>query len=332
MRLKIFQGKNCCPILIMLILFSTAACTPSGSMDSVITADKTIIRACRIKRQETNAMLKNLEMKELILQAKVKSAYKNSKAVKAATDTAVVHIFELKYQLIHSLSGMPFDEIDKLDEGKYHRSESILSSLKDIGNTEVTEEVLFGNDDNKIDFLKQRLDEYKQKITEIVGAENAEKLHFAVVPDESVFKGESVAAVILMLNSIMFEVLNTEAETIALLTNQIDATNIAFDRIQPVVVAKNNHVKAGEMYEAEVYIVGYDTLQSHAIKIGNAINMEMLEVTGQVQNVKESDGSGKIRIKASGSGQKKLFGVLEVISRNNITYKYPFEHTYFVEP
>jgi len=332
MKLKIFQIKNCLTTLIVLILFSTLACTPSGSLDSVITADKTIIRACRIKRQETNAMLKNMEMKDIIIREKVKSAYNNSKAVKAATDTAVVRIFELKYQLIHSLSGMPFDEIYKLDEEKYQRSESILASLKDIGNTEVTEEVLFGNDENKIDFLERRLNEYKQKITEIVSAENAEKLHFAVVPDESVFKGESIAAVILMLNSIMLEVLNTEAETIALLTNQIDATNIAFDRIQPVVVAKKNHVKAGDMFEADVYIVGYDTLQSHAIKIGNAINMEMLEVTGQVQNVTESDGSGKIRIKASGSGQKKLFGVLEVVTRNNIICKFPFEHSYYVEP
>lgn len=119
-----------------------------------------------------------------------------------------------------------------------------------------------------------------------------------------------LAADIVILNKLILEVRNMEADVVAQLYSAVSAEDFTFDRVGVKVVPKSSIVVAGSQYEAEIFVAAYDTRQNPEILIGDDVDTVNLKVLGNVTKLEGDSGRGILRIPATSPGAKNLVGLL----------------------
>jgi len=312
-----------------MIQFS--GCAKKTDMQSIIAADESITRSCKMFAENINRSFNSIRRDYAITPKKAKKEYDKAVIVMDASYELIDFILYLKQTIISESDGRSINKIAELDEATRSKGESILPSIDGKEDKQKPGDVLFRGKSSNFEQLENKLKLYKDKIIEILGPKHINRLHLGLEINKSDYKNQSVASVVLMLNTLLMEILNTQYETIAILYSMIDEERYNFSNIKAVVVPEKEHVREGEKFEAEIFITAYDTTFNHRVKVGSDIDYETLEIEGPVQNLTMENGVCKYSVVASGKGEKTIFGRFEVLSRNGTITIFPFKYSYYVE-
>ncbi len=184
--------------------------------------------------------------------------------------------------------------------------------------------------------LKKKLNDYRDFL--LTNAEGNEQLQDAlnsVFNTDDIKNADGVAepwekhkfehyplvAVTTFITNMQADVKNAEAQTIDYLQENIGKADVRFTGIQAIVMPKSNYVTQGDFYEADVFLAAYDETQKPTI----VVNGEELP-EDQIVN-----GRGKVKIKASSTGEIKWGGVIKLTQGGNDLSE-EFEASYTVAP
>lgn len=144
-----------------------------------------------------------------------------------------------------------------------------------------------------------------------------------------------LVADVVMLNKIIAEVRNAEADVVSRLLSMISVTDFKFDRVEAKVVPNSNYVISGEDYQADIFVAAISETQQPDVYIlegadTSATKEQILENGILVDTVYK--GMTKYITKPGGTGEKKYAGVVKMrVPGTTDDYNYyPFHSSYIV--
>jgi gliding motility-associated protein GldM len=273
--------------------------------------------------------------------AKVRPQYDKAQKVKELTAELVSYIENVKFEVISKTEGISLEEAKTI-------------SLRDIGkkdNYDIPTNYFIGNSidgsQGKAGELKKKILEYKKNVLDLFEETNKEEMKSKIglnvegtFPDLSnkqmnwemaTFYHTILAADVVLLNKLIAEVRNTEADVVSALFTGVGETDFKFNAITAKVVPKSKFVIAGESYEADIFVAAYDTVDAPIVIIGSAWDTINNKVIGESKTLEGEKGLVKYSVPAGGTGIQKFGGVIKIKQPKTGEYKeYGFNEEYVV--
>lgn len=202
--------------------------------------------------------------------------------------------------------------------------------------------------------LKQKIEQYKadmQSIFEDMDDESALNLGLNTEDVFSHIEGRKVTwqtynfyhsilpADLVMLNKIIAEIRNAEADVVSRLLSAITLSDFKFDEVVAKVVPSSSYLISGEEYEADIFVAAISKTQQPDVYVlegadTSATRKQILENGTRVDT--SYQGMTKYITKPGGLGEKSYAGIVKMRKPgttgedpNNFKY-YPFNSSYIV--
>jgi len=286
---------------------------------------------------------------------KVRENYDKAMEVKVLSDDMVAFIEELKVKVICETEGLDFDETksayDAYTKGKSETNPISVRELKKKDNFDIPTHFLCGDAHDATNgeamVLKKKIDAYRSAILAFLEEKDktfiGEKIGLLTEEEYTNLDGEKVnwmqqnfyhtilVADVVLLNKMISEVRNAEADVVAQLYTAVSEDDYKFDEIAAKVIPKTNYVLTGEEFVAQIFVAAYDTKQTPEIIVGSSVDSTTLEISGEQTKVEEvKNGVGIYRVGAGGTGVQTYGGVIRVKAPSGATKSYPFNGEYIV--
>lgn len=351
------MGATNCPetprqrMISMMYLVLTALLALNVSRDilhAFVVVNDSIVETKRIFEKKVEGNYDMFAQALAVTPEKVQENFDKAQKVKALAKDLVAFIDQTKYEMIAVTEGMTVDEVIALEKSCQEEGKSFLASIdgKDkydgpthyfLGTTHD------GTGDCKAMEMKERIIAFKTEMYKLLGDDkDVVNLGLEVEKDYPNIEGDGtlnwqmtnfdhtiLAADIVLMNKLVLEVLNAEADVVLQLYAAVSADDFTFDRIDAKVVSKSNYVLVGSEYEAEIFVAAYDSKQQPTVEIGSSADSTTKEITGSIETIEGEDGVCIYKVPASGVGEQKYGGVISVKSKSG-TKKYVFNSSYFV--
>lgn len=352
------MGSKNCPetprqkMISMMYLVLTALLALNVSKDilnAFIVVNDSIVETNRIFKAKVDGNYKTFDQALALTPEKVREYYDKAQVVKKEADALVMLIETMKYEVIGEVEGKTPDEIKVLEAELLKEGKSFLAGIDGKDNYDTPTRFFFGDSHDgtgacKANDLKTAIVNFKKKMTDLLGKyATSVNLGLDVEKEFPNIEGDGtqnwqmanfyhtiLAADVVLLNKLILEVRNAEADVVAQLYTAVDIEGFSFDKVVAKVVAKSNYVMTGEEYEAEIFVAAYDSKQQPKILVGSGVDSANLTVIGTPETVEGKDGVGVYKRSAGGLGEQKFGGIIEVVSKSGAVSKYPFESSYFV--
>ncbi|MCX7697371.1 MAG: hypothetical protein N2Z72_06740 [Bacteroidales bacterium] len=354
------MGAKNCPetprqkMIAMMYLVLTALLALNVSKDilnAFVIVNDSIMETNRIFKGKVESNYKTFEQAMAIMPDKVRDAYEKAKIVKQEADKLVALIETMKYEVVAECEGLTPEEVKKMEEEMLKSNKPFLAEISSKDNYDTPTHYFFkgcdevkGEGNCKVFQLKTAIINFKKKMEELLGKYkdrvslglNVEKEFPTVEGDRTAswqitnFYHTILAANVVLLNKLILEVRNAEADVVGMLYASVDLEGFSFDKVGAKVIAQSNYVLQGEKYRAEIFVAAYDSRQQPKIIIGSDVDTVNLQVIGDQQVIEGKDGYGIYEVQAAGLGERKYGGIIEIISKNGQVMKYPFRSSYFV--
>lgn len=152
------------------------------------------------------------------------------------------------------------------------------------------------------------------------------------------FEHIPLISVIPQLTKVQVDVLNSEAEILNYLLQQIGASDFKFNVLAATVIPSSNIVFQGSEFKAEVFLAASDTTQKPKIylcRVDSTYNSTTKEYDyfskgGEEEIPVSKNGKGQYSKKVSNLGQTTWSGLIEMKAPDGNIVKKPFKHTYNV--
>lgn len=267
---------------------------------------------------------------------KVAENYNKAQEVKKLANNLVSYINNLKFEVIGKCEKVTPEEASKLP----------IRELGSKDNYDIPTHYLIGDSNDgssgKARELKNKIIEFKKKVNDLLGKYAKDvKLGLDVEKMFKTLDGEEMnwemtnfyhtilAADVVILNKLVLEVRNAEADAVAMLYTAVSIDDFTFDKIGAKVIPKSNYVLTGDEYEAEIFVAAYDSKQQPEITIGSDVDTVNMKVIGNPTVLEGTEGRGIYKTRAGGIGIQKYGGVITVKSKSG-QMSYPFRQEYFV--
>lgn len=352
------MGSKNCPetprqkMISMMYLVLTAMLALNVSKDilqAFAVVNDSIVETNRIFDTKVEANYKTFDQAYALTPGKVKENYDKAQVVRKEAKSLVEYIQTIKWAIVGAVEGKTPEEVKAMEETALKDGKSFLAEINGKDNYDIPHRFLFGDSDKgeggtKVGELKDKIVAFKKKMAEILG-KYAEKVNLglAVEKEYPTISGEGtanwqvtnfyhtiLAADVVILNKLILEVKNAEADVVAQLYAMVDIEGFSFDKVGAKVIAKSNYVLTGSEYEAEIFVAAYDSKQQPVIKVGSAVDSTTLAISGNVETIEGKDGVGIYKVGAGSIGEQKFGGVIEITSRSGVKTSYPFNASYFV--
>ncbi|MCI5056602.1 MAG: gliding motility protein GldM [Flavobacteriales bacterium] len=265
---------------------------------------------------------------------KVGPFWTKAQAIKGSSDEIYSFIDELKKELIAQTEKLPEAVADT----------ATLQFVENLDNYDIPTQILIGSTNDgsggRANELKNKIHDFKSKIFEIVGAEEAKLLSIGLETDDvntaegtrswevHNFYHAPLAATVAMLTKLQNDVRSAELDAVTHLYQAIDNGSIPFDTIAAKVIAPSNYVLMGEEYQADVFVAAFSRTQRPEVLLGSW-DSEAQELRSFQDSLPVSEGIGKMSRRATKEGVHKWGGVIKL--KTKAGYKnYPFESEYTV--
>lgn len=282
-------------------------------------------------------------------------AHQKAQELKAAADKLVAHIDKIKAKTIAETEGLEMDQVigrgplgtdtilnlqyvvgkDNYDkntnlmigaepnnplesdhpDGNNYRARVLKNMLSEYGN------LLKGmiEDNPALASVIDSLFTYPEKVKDASGTVvNWESLNFYHVP---------LAATTTVLSKLQSDVRNAESDVLSNLFQDVEKASFKFTELQAVVIPEKTYVLEGDSFRADVFLAAYDntnlpeiTLAEQGYKIEDE-ESDIPEGKGRQVKVGE-DGFGRVRIPASGIGDKNWEGIIKFRKPDGSGYVY----------
>lgn len=272
-------------------------------------------------------------------QSEVQSFWNKANEAKALSKETIDYVKNIRDELISVTEGISLDSAKSI----------LVRDLRKKDNYSITTKYLMGDSHDgskgKSGDLKEKIINYRQKLTGLIDFENINKLKLGLITDSVYFDADGqkqnweahhfyntiLAADITILNKIITEVYDAEFEVVNLLMDEINAEDFSYDKINAKVIPNSNYVFFGDEYKAEVFVVAYDTSQSPEVYIMKGVDsLSLNQMDKAVLLNNKNEGKTMIRFPANTEGLNKYAGVVSVQTSSGETNNYPFSNEYVV--
>ncbi len=188
--------------------------------------------------------------------------------------------------------------------------------------------------------LKEKLHEYKGKLTNLLDEEDRYILDFELLTEGAVvddvvmnwemnnFYHTPLAASVVLLSKLQNDVKNVEYDVVSRLFKSFKKKEIPFDTVVAKVVAPSNYIMLGEEYKAEVFLAAYSRTQVPQIMLGDVgANNEVNNVTGTIP---VEEGMGQYVVKTDREGIHEYSGTINLTLPTGEVERHPFKSEYIV--
>lgn len=154
------------------------------------------------------------------------------------------------------------------------------------------------------------------------------------------FEHIPLVSVMPQLTKVQVDILNTEAEILNYLLQQIGASEFKFNVLRATVIPSSSVVFQGTDFRAEVFLAASDTTQQPRIylcRYDSTFNPTTREYdyrpVGNEENIPvDKNGKGQFTRRASGTGTVSWGGLIEMKAPDGSVVRKPFKHSYAVIP
>jgi len=148
--------------------------------------------------------------------------------------------------------------------------------------------------------------------------------------EKATFYHTILVADIVLLNKLIAEVRNAEADIVAQLFTNVDSGDFKFNKIEARVVPRSRFVIVGEEYEADIFVAAFDTIVSPEVIVGSGIDTSTMNVLGTPRTLEGIGGIVKYKVPATSVGQQSFGGKIRIASPKGGTLEFPFAAEYMV--
>jgi gliding motility-associated protein GldM len=291
-------------------------------------------------------------------------AWQKAQELRKSSDDLVAHIDLIKAKIIGETEGKTLEEVIGKDQfGRDTILNLLYVSSKD--NYDKNTNIMVGaesakpKEDDHADgnnyraaVLKQKLQAYGQQVQAMVAGNpslaqaidslfsypekmkdasgtvtNWESLNFYHVP---------LAATVTILSKLQADVRNAESDALGYLFADVDAASYKFTELVPIVLPEKTYVLEGDSFRASIFLAAYDDTNFPDIVLAR----EGMKLDSNATDIPEdkrkqvpigADGRGKLRLPASGIGDKSWEGIIKFRNPTGGGYKsYPYKVEYEV--
>jgi gliding motility-associated protein GldM len=285
---------------------------------------------------------------------KVRENYDKAMQVKEFSDELVGYIEDIKITVVSKTEGIDFEETKTgyyaYLEGKSEENPISARNLKKMDNYDVPTNYFCGDKHDASNgegmVLKNKIEEYKNKVLGLLDDKNRAiiepKFGLETEGEYTDMSGKEVnwvqqnfyhtilVADVVILNKLIADVRNAEADVVGQLYTSVSDEDFKFDQIDAKVVPKSNYVLTGEEFEAEIFVAAYDSKTQPEIVVGSAVDSATNEISGTQVTVEEfKNGVGIYRVQAGATGTQTYGGVITVKTGLG-EKKYSFDGEYTV--
>lgn len=353
----------------MMYLVLTALLALNVSKDilnAFVVVNEGLVKTTSILTKKNDQILADLEKAKAMDEAKVGPYLDKALKAKSYADEVVAYITDLKREIIaytefgdKELQEVEYEHVKLVDGKKIKEKRTVKVAdfpLEYVGkkdNYDKPMEILIGQSSDgsggKARELRNRLLKLKADMMELIPEKRRESVNLGFDDLEiDVFVKEIgkssnwemrtfyhtvLAADVIILNRLIAEVLNIQAEVIAELTTDIDRKNFKFDVINAKVIPNSSIVLAGSEYLADIIVAAYSTTSTPKVYIKEGVESLSPAEIASATLIEGDSGVVTYRSGTSGSGERKYAGLVEVVKPGTDEKDYyPFNGAYNVSP
>ena len=248
----------------------------------------------------------------------------------------ISYVSSMKDELVNYSGSRPLEPGSQQSSEKYYHVNSQGDTLELAKVDDLNGPSEFMITQGNASELKQKIDEYRGLLVELLGEGN-EELKSTILSELNTddpkgniktgserkswesehFEDKPLIAVMTLMSKIQIDVKNSEANVAKYLYSQIDAGSFKFNSLGAKVIANSNVVLMGDEYRADVFLAAEDTTQQPEIIIN-----------GRTAEVK--DGKATYVGSTEKPGVFKWSGLIKYKTPGGIINSYPFEQEYQV--
>jgi len=321
--------------LMYLIFLSLMALNVSRQvLDSFPLIDEGINTTNLNLNQKIETVMQEFIQQEVISPQKVQPYFDQAEEVRENAAQLVNEINQLRAEMLAVVDNITIEQADTLQLIDLQNKDKYSSSSRFWLTENNQNPLVMGGEGTRAYLLRQKVEEFRQRLLEIVtthGLEEAVTLGLNLdgpfyLPQtrteiswqQYMFDRVIPVAVATNLTRLITEVRNAEFEVINILFGAITAGDFTFDQIAARVVPRSQIVLAGDAYEADIFVAAFDSRQEPTIIVNG-------------QPIPTEGGVGRLRMPASGTGERTFRGVIRVTSPAGIPQEYPFESSFMVQ-
>lgn len=267
---------------------------------------------------------------------KVEEYYNKAKDVKTLSNEMVDYLNSLKANIISLTEGVPIEVADTMH----------LEYVQKKDNYDTPTNYFLGTETKKgeAENLLAKISDYKAKLLKMVQEKDREGFELGLKTDGSYKnadgKSESwewhhfyrtiLAADITILNKLIAEVYNAEANVVNYLYSSISAEDFKFDEVNAKVIPNSNYVFQGDKYQAEILVAAYDTKQDPEVYVLEGSDTLTDAMVARATQILGKEGVVNLELPASSEGTRKYAGLIRLKTPWGTSKDYHFHHEYIV--
>ncbi len=274
--------------------------------------------------------------------AKYKPVFDKANQVKKAADDVVLHIDNLKIELVRAVDG--------LDEGE---PTPALPAMEGKDNYDIPTNILCGDDQDgrgkKASELKKKLEDFKKTI--LLNVPESSKANFEKTlqtllktsdpenPEDGKrtwemanFYHNPVVAVVALLTKFQNDIRNAESQVIDDLLTSVDKNIVKLDKLNAKVIANSTVVTIGSDFQADVFLSATSSTMAPEVFIGATYDSVKNTMTGGSDKPLPVEGGyAKYTDRPGSEGEKKWGGVIRVKKPDGSYDHFPFQASYVAQ-
>lgn len=334
--------------------------TPRQRMISMMYLVLTALLALNVSVDILNAFVivnDSMEKTNQILDQKVEAGYAEFEKAKAENELKATPFFEkakkvreLSNELVSAIEYAKWEVISITEGISIEQAKTTpMAKLSKKDNYNKPSNYFVGSSHDgsggKARELKEKIINYKNEVLGLLDEASRNSLNIGLNVEGNDFQDLSgnkmnwekatfyhtiLVADIVLLNKLIAEVRNAEADIVSQLLTNVDAGDFKFNKIEARVVPKSRFVIVGEEFEADIFVAAYDTIGTPTVTIGSGVDTVTNKVLGTPRTLEGTGGIVKYKVAATGVGQQTFGGIIEVPSARGTTQTLTFSGDYMV--
>jgi len=294
-------------------------------------------------KAKNDQQLAEFEKQYALNKAKVGKYYEKAKKAKEYSDALIKKLQDVQNQVIGLAEFKDRDARNvtyeyKDDQGETHEKtveeprEVPLEWIENKSNYDDPMNVLLGvlkedGTSGEATKLKKAFAKYKEDMKSILSEEEQSGMKFGLITEDkynahagkvqnwemNTFYHTVLSADIVLLNKYIAEVMNIQAQVIARLYENIDASDFKMDKVNAFVLPDANIVIQGSDYKARILMAAYSSTDTPLVKLTEGVDSLDLKTLDQAKTIDSiSDGVTYYSVPTTSTGDFKYAGVIKV--------------------
>jgi gliding motility-associated protein GldM len=325
--------------MMYLVLTALLALNVSKEMlDAFIVVNESVELTNDNFNQKLDETYTAFEKKFQINQNKVRPYWLKAQEAKEMSNEMVTYVEGIKWELVSRTEKITIDSAKTVK----------VAQMKNKDDYDTPTNFFMGDSEDgskgEGKVLKQRIDDYRQSMLNLLDPEDRERLKIGLSTDGDYQDADGLslnwiqynffhtimAADITILNKIISEIYNAEFDVVNFLLDDIEAEDFKYDKIEAKILPKTNYVFLGDKYEAEIIVAAYDTKQNPEVFLLEGVDSLPESQVSRATPIEGEKGLVKISLPGQSLGIKKYAGIIKVRTGVGEVNNYYFNDEYLV--